>query len=94
MTKFVKSLYKRGNACLPDGVVCFDSAGMVTALVRPGSSGRTDPQSSRTVVIRKIVLQMPPVVAQALGYHHTSTTRIAAEAGSPWSEYAPGNHSR
>jgi hypothetical protein len=24
-----------------------------------------------------------PVVAQALGYHHNSTTRIAAESGSP-----------
>ncbi len=34
--------------------------------------------------IRQLVLQMPPpVVAQALGYHHTSTTRIGSEAGSP-----------
>lgn len=52
-------------------------------------------QTGRTAAIRQPVLQMPPpVVAQALGYHHTSTTRIAAEAGSPWSEYAPGDHSR
>lgn len=52
-------------------------------------------QSGRTAAIRQLVLQMPPpVVAQALGYHHTSTTRIAAEAGSPWSGYAPGDHSR
>jgi hypothetical protein len=35
-----------------------------------------------------------PVVAQALGYHHNSTTRIAAESGSPWSGYAAGDHSR
>lgn len=52
-------------------------------------------QSGRTAAIRQVVLQMPPpVVAQALGYHHNSTTRIAAEAGSPWSGYAPGDHSR
>lgn len=39
-------------------------------------------QSGRTAAIRQLVLQMPPpVVAQALGYHHNSTTRIAAEAG-------------
>lgn len=51
-------------------------------------------QSGRTSVIRQLVLQMPPpVVAQALGYHHKSTARIAAEAGIPWSGYAPGNHS-
>ena len=42
-------------------------------------------QPGRTAAIRQLVLQTPPpVVAQALGYHHTSTTRIAAEAGSPW----------
>jgi hypothetical protein len=52
-------------------------------------------QSGTTAAIRQLVLQMPPpVVAQGLGYHHTSTTRIAAEAGSPWSGYAPGDHSR
>lgn len=36
-------------------------------------------QSGRTATIRQLVLQMPPpVVAQALGYHRNSTTRIAA----------------
>ncbi|GAA1498313.1 hypothetical protein [Paeniglutamicibacter kerguelensis] len=40
-------------------------------------------QSGRTAAIRQLVLQMPPVAAQGLGYHHTSTTKIAAEAGSP-----------
>ncbi|XAS69432.1 hypothetical protein V3C33_09350 [Micrococcaceae bacterium Sec5.7] len=51
------------------------------------------PQRGRTSAIRHLVLQTPaPVLAQALGYHHTSTTRIAAEAGSPWAGYAPGNH--
>ena len=52
-------------------------------------------QRGRVTAIRQLVLQMPaPVVAQALGYHHDSTTRIAAEAGSPWSGYAAGDHSR
>lgn len=51
------------------------------------------PQRGRTSAIRHLVLQAPaPVLAQALGYHHTSTTRIAAEAGSPWAGYAPGDH--
>ena len=52
-------------------------------------------QRGRTAAIRQLVLQMPaPVVAQALGYHQASTTRIATEAGSPWSGYAPGDHTR
>ncbi|MFE4829845.1 hypothetical protein [Streptomyces sp. NPDC056672] len=34
------------------------------------------------------------VIAQALGYHDKSTTRIASEAGTPWKHYAPGDHSR
>ena len=51
------------------------------------------PQRGRTSALRHLVLQVPaPVLAQALGYHHTSTTRIAAEAGSPWAGYAPGSH--
>lgn len=52
-------------------------------------------QHGRTAAIKQLVLQMPaPVVAQALGYHQASTTRIATEAGSPWSGYAPGDHTR
>jgi len=52
-------------------------------------------QRARATAIRQLVLQMPaPVAAQALGYHHNSTTRIAAESGSPWSGYAAGDHSR
>lgn len=51
------------------------------------------PQRGRTSALRHLVLQVPaPVLAQALGYHHTSTTRIAAQAGSPWAGYAPGDH--
>lgn len=49
----------------------------------------------RTSAIRQHVLDMPaPVVADALGYHQNTTTRIAAEAGASWSRYAPGDHSR
>lgn len=40
--------------------------------------------------IRQHVLDTPaPVVADALGYHHVTTTRLAAHAGLTWSHYAP-----
>ena len=51
--------------------------------------------AGRTAALRQLVLQVPaPVVAQALGYHHSTTTRVASEAGTPWSRYASGDHSR
>jgi hypothetical protein len=51
--------------------------------------------AGRTAALRQLVLQVPaPVVAQALGYHHKTTTRVATEAGTPWSRYASGDHSR
>jgi hypothetical protein len=51
--------------------------------------------AGRTAALRQLVLQAPaPVVAQALGYTHGTTTRIATEAGTPWSHYASGDHSR
>lgn len=41
-------------------------------------------EKGRTFAIRQIVLQAPaPVIAQALGYHEKSTTRIATDAGAP-----------
>jgi integrase len=44
--------------------------------------------AGRTAALRQLVLQVPaPVVAQALGYHHNTTTRVASEAGTPWSRY-------
>jgi len=44
--------------------------------------------AGRTAALRQLVLQAPaPVVAQALGYHHHTTTRVATEAGTPWSRY-------
>ncbi|WP_426988556.1 hypothetical protein [Pseudarthrobacter sp. Y6] len=53
------------------------------------------PQRGRNSAIRHLVLQTPaPVLAQALGYHHTSTTKIAAQTGSPWASYAPGDHNQ
>ncbi|MGW2749069.1 hypothetical protein [Streptomyces sp. NPDC001450] len=49
----------------------------------------------RIAALRQLVHQAPaPVVAGMLGYHDTTTTRTAAETGTPWSRYAPGDHSR
>lgn len=51
--------------------------------------------AGRTAALRQLVLQAPaPIVAQALGYHHNTTTRVATEAGTPWSRYAAGDHGR
>ncbi|MER6764537.1 MULTISPECIES: hypothetical protein [Amycolatopsis] len=48
----------------------------------------------RTSAILQHILDMPaPVVADALGYHQNTATRIAAHAGATWSRYAPGDHS-
>jgi integrase len=47
----------------------------------------------RTAAIRQLVLQAPaPVIARMLGYHPEHITALAAEAGSPWSHYAPDDH--
>jgi len=44
---------------------------------------------------RQLVLQAPaPVVAQALGYHDKTASRLVAEAGGTWSRYAGADHSR
>lgn len=41
------------------------------------------------------LLELPaPVVADALGYHHKTTTRLRNETGGTWSRYAPGDHGR
>ena len=51
--------------------------------------------AGRACVIRQHVLDMPaPIVAEALGYHHVTTAKLAAQAGGTWSRYAPGDHSR
>ncbi len=52
-------------------------------------------QAARTATLRQLVLQAPaPVVAQALGYHPTTTQRHRADAGGTWTHYAPGDHGR
>jgi hypothetical protein len=44
----------------------------------------------RTSAIRQHVLELPaPVVADALGYHPVTTAKLAAQAGSTFSRYAP-----
>jgi integrase len=50
--------------------------------------------AGRSAAIRQHVLDMPaPIVADALGYHHVTTAKLAAQAGASWSRYAPGDHS-
>lgn len=51
--------------------------------------------AGRAAAIRQHVLEMPaPVVADALGYHHVTTTKLVGEAGGTWSRYASGDHTR
>ncbi len=57
--------------------------------------GRIPLVHGRTAALRQLVLQAPaPVVASMLGYHDETTTKVAADAGSPWTRYAPGGHGR
>lgn len=52
-------------------------------------------RGGRSAALRQLVLQAPaPVIATMLGYSHQGAARVAAEAGSPWSRYAPGDHDR
>ncbi len=45
--------------------------------------------AGRGAAIRQHVLDKPaPIVADALGYHHVTTTRLAAQGGTVWSRYA------
>ncbi|MBT2233560.1 hypothetical protein [Nonomuraea sp. NEAU-A123] len=51
--------------------------------------------AAREAALRQLVLQAPaPVVAEMLGYTPQATTRHAAAAGSPWSRYAAGDHTK
>ncbi len=48
----------------------------------------------RVAALRQLVLQVPaPVIADALGFHHTTTTRQHLNAGAPWSNYVGGDRS-
>ena len=50
-------------------------------------------RTARISALRQLVLQVPaPVVADALGFHHITTTRQHVKAGGPWSQYAGGDH--
>ncbi|WP_433183033.1 hypothetical protein [Actinoallomurus sp. CA-150999] len=52
-------------------------------------------QAARTTTLRRLVLQAPaPVIAQSLGFHHNTATRVATEAGQTWTRYAPGDHTQ
>ena len=54
---------------------------------RPAAAHRPD------LALRQLVLAVPaPVIADALGFHHTTTTRQHLNAGGPWNQYAGGDH--
>ncbi|MGO4750496.1 hypothetical protein AB4212_18050, partial [Streptomyces sp. 2MCAF27] len=51
--------------------------------------------AARGAAIRQQLLELPaPVVADALGYHDKTTTRLRNETGGTWSRYASGDHRR
>lgn len=51
--------------------------------------------AARGAAIRQQLLELPaPVVADALGYHDKTTSRLRNETGGTWSRYAPGDHAR
>jgi hypothetical protein len=48
-------------------------------------------RTARISALRQLVLAVPaPVIADALGFHYTTTTRQHAHAGAPWSRYIGG----
>lgn len=63
-------------------------------------SGRLSAQglhrtNARAATLRQLVLQTPaPVIAGMLGFNNETTHRHAAAAGTPWSHYAPGDHTQ
>ncbi|MEV4231250.1 single-stranded DNA-binding protein [Streptomyces bobili] len=51
--------------------------------------------AARGAAIRQQLLELPaPVVADALGYHDKTTSRLRNETGGTWSRYAAGDHGR
>ncbi|MFC9931876.1 hypothetical protein [Streptomyces sp. NPDC127190] len=53
------------------------------------------PVAARGAAIRQQLLELPaPVVADALGYHDKTTSRLLRETSGTWNRYAAGNHSR
>jgi hypothetical protein len=52
-------------------------------------------RAARAAALRQLVLQAPaPVVARALGYNHSTTTRMLTEAGGTWTSYPRGHDGR
>jgi integrase len=49
-------------------------------------------RTARISALRQLVLAVPaPVIADALGFHYTTTTRQHINAGATWSQYAAGD---
>jgi integrase len=52
-------------------------------------------RTARISALRQLVLQAPaPVIADALGFHHTTTHRQHTNAGGTWNRYAAGDHTK
>jgi integrase len=52
-------------------------------------------RTARISALRQLVLQAPaPVIATALGFHHTTTQRQHATAGATWNRYPAGDHAK
>ena len=52
-------------------------------------------RTARISALRELVLQAPaPVIAEALGFHHTTTHRQHANAGATWSRYPGPDHTK
>ena len=52
-------------------------------------------RAARISALRQLVLQAPaPVIAEALGFHHTTTQRQRANAAGTWAHYPGGDHTR
>jgi hypothetical protein len=61
--------------------------------VRPRAAACLPLRTARISALRQLVLAVPaPVIADALGFHHTTTTRQHVRAGATWSQYAAGDH--
>jgi hypothetical protein len=52
-------------------------------------------RTARISALRQLVLQAPaPVIAEALGFHYTTTERQHANAGATWNRYPSGDHTK
>ena len=52
-------------------------------------------RTARISALRQLVLQAPaPVIAEALGFHHTTTQRQHANAAGTWIHYPGGDHTK